>query len=316
MEGSEARPTVRMRWRERAVNGALVLVLVGSCVDAASGLGAGASDGGSRRSLLVDEAPELCRVASQRGGSLVDYRVLHHCRMRGARATSVALMLLVVALVFWILGDTAERYFCPVVKTLADRWNLAPATAGVTLLALGNGAPDVFASLAAATSSTRNPDESSIPTGDHAPPPPAPPGGGRDRERGDVRVLRRRRRGGARRRAVPGGPRAFPPRRPVLPRVYLRDGADRRGREGSRVKPRRFPRVTSYSSRTSRSREVRIAKENGTGTKKGRGSARRGDWANDDDDDDDDGNGNRTRDDEFGTVDERGFPGTPIGRLH
>ena len=72
-------------------------------------------------------------------------------RKRGARVTSVAVMCLVVALVFWILGDTAERYFCPVVRTLADRWNLAPATAGVTLLALGNGAPDVFASLAAFT---------------------------------------------------------------------------------------------------------------------------------------------------------------------
>jgi sodium/potassium/calcium exchanger 6 len=58
-------------------------------------------------------------------------------------------MCLVVALAFWILGDTAEGYFCPAVRTLADRWNLAPATAGVTLLALGNGAPDVFASLAA-----------------------------------------------------------------------------------------------------------------------------------------------------------------------
>ncbi len=182
MEGSEARLTVRRRWRGRLVNGALVLVLVGACVDAASGLRAeGGTPRGSRRSLLADEHPgarvaaaplsarpdpcagsvvdalgadacahvrSRCRVR----GSLVDYRVLRACvRTRGARVTSVAVMCLVVALVFWILGDTAERYFCPVVKTLADRWNLAPATAGVTLLALGNGAPDVFASLAAFT---------------------------------------------------------------------------------------------------------------------------------------------------------------------
>ena len=128
MEGSEARLTVRRRWRGWMVNGALVLVLVGACVDAVSGLHGG-TPGGSRRSLLADEAH--------------------------GRVTSVAVMCLVVALAFWILGDTAERYFCPVVRTLADRWNLAPATAGVTLLALGNGAPDVFASLAAFTRASR-----------------------------------------------------------------------------------------------------------------------------------------------------------------
>ena len=128
MEGWEARLTVRRRWRGWLVNGALVLVLVGACVDAASGLHGG-TPGGSRRSLLADEAH--------------------------GRVTSVAVMCLVVALAFWILGDTAERYFCPVVRTLADRWNLAPATAGVTLLALGNGAPDVFASLAAFTRASR-----------------------------------------------------------------------------------------------------------------------------------------------------------------
>ena len=128
MEGWEARLTVRRRWRGWLMNGALVLVLVGACVDAVSGLHGG-TPGGSRRSLLADEAH--------------------------GRVTSVAVMCLVVALAFWILGDTAERYFCPVVRTLADRWNLAPATAGVTLLALGNGAPDVFASLAAFTRASR-----------------------------------------------------------------------------------------------------------------------------------------------------------------
>ena len=242
MEGSEARLTVRRRWRGWLVNGALVLVLVGACVDAASGLRAeGGTPGGSRRSLLADEHPgarvaaaplsarpdpcagsvvdalgadacahvrSRCRVR----GSLVDYRVLRACmRMRGARVTSVAVMCLVVALVFWILGDTAERYFCPVVRTLADRWNLAPATAGVTLLALGNGAPDVFASLAAFTRGDDVFDDGETADGTTS----ATAGAtrdGRDRERGDVRV-----------RAVVGAVALVAAPFPVDPRPFRRD---------------------------------------------------------------------------------------------
>ena len=102
---------------------------------------------------VINAQPDACayvrtHCAVEPGESLVDYRVFVHCRAV-SRAQAVAVMCLVVALAFWILGDTAEGYFCPAVRTLADRWNLAPATAGVTLLALGNGAPDVFASLAA-----------------------------------------------------------------------------------------------------------------------------------------------------------------------
>ena len=184
MDGSEAweaRLASRRRWRGWLVGGAVRLVLVAACIDASQAAprihSRGHDDGGGSRALLnerghlanaallthpdpcagsvINAQPDACayvrtHCAVEPGESLVDYRVFHHCDAGPSRFTSsVAVMCLVVALAFWILGDTAEGYFCPAVRTLADRWNLAPATAGVTLLALGNGAPDVFASLAA-----------------------------------------------------------------------------------------------------------------------------------------------------------------------
>ena len=183
MDGSEAweaRLASRRRWRGWLVGGAVRLVLVAACIDAAQASPRIHSrihdDGAGSRALLnerghlanaallthpdpcagsvINAQPDACayvrtHCAVEPGESLVDYRVIHHCAGPSRFTSSVAVMCLVVALAFWILGDTAEGYFCPAVRTLADRWNLAPATAGVTLLALGNGAPDVFASLAA-----------------------------------------------------------------------------------------------------------------------------------------------------------------------
>lgn len=50
---------------------------------------------------------------------------------------------------FYLLGGTAERFFCPALSRISDALKMSPNIAGVTLLALGNGSPDIFSTIAA-----------------------------------------------------------------------------------------------------------------------------------------------------------------------
>lgn len=59
----------------------------------------------------------------------------------------VAALLIVIAM--WNLGSTADQYLSPALEAISDKLSCSESIAGVTLLALGNGAPDVFAAIAA-----------------------------------------------------------------------------------------------------------------------------------------------------------------------
>lgn len=51
------------------------------------------------------------------------------------------------------MGSTADEYLSPALEHMTISFGIPESLAGVTLLAFGNGAPDVFASIASATSS-------------------------------------------------------------------------------------------------------------------------------------------------------------------
>ncbi|KAK1410765.1 hypothetical protein QVD17_37304 [Tagetes erecta] len=86
---------------------------------------------------------------STHSNGLINYFSLHFCIFNQTQSFSIPFLTLFIILHFYILVKTAQDQFSVIVTNLSNHLNLSPTVGAVTLLALGNGAPDVFASLAA-----------------------------------------------------------------------------------------------------------------------------------------------------------------------
>ncbi|TMW62968.1 hypothetical protein Poli38472_005586 [Pythium oligandrum] len=94
--------------------------------------------------------------AAERNATLgpldIDYLYIHYCVFAGVPLASYAVLALWLCLLFFFLGCTADGYFSPTLASISEKLHVPYDVAGVTFLAFGNGAPDVFSSIAAYSS--------------------------------------------------------------------------------------------------------------------------------------------------------------------
>lgn len=136
-----------MTARSRMAQGGVSLARMPRSIDIYSG---GDNATSCHDAMNSPDACELVIDACGHGESLFDYYALHYCALGDAQWFSFILQILWLFYLFVALGVAAESFFCPALNVISTDLKLSENVAGVTLLALGNGAPDIFSTFTAA----------------------------------------------------------------------------------------------------------------------------------------------------------------------
>eukprot|EP01138_Halocafeteria_seosinensis_P001918 gb/GECG01001964.1/.p1 GENE.gb/GECG01001964.1/~~gb/GECG01001964.1/.p1 ORF type:complete len:905 (+),score=69.08 gb/GECG01001964.1/:1-2715(+) len=84
-----------------------------------------------------------------RVSGFINYLMIYECWWDEVQPLVWICYILWLIFLLYMLGNTADAFFCPALEVIVDILKVSPDIAGVTFLSFGNGAPDVFSSLAA-----------------------------------------------------------------------------------------------------------------------------------------------------------------------
>ncbi|XP_062507506.1 uncharacterized protein LOC134183932 [Corticium candelabrum] len=101
------------------------------------------------RSGEFNSSCEFVKMECSDIAALVDYLSFIVCDYPRYKWFTYSVLILWLMYLISLLATTADYFFVPPLNLLAQKLKLSPSVAGITLLALGNGAPDVFAAYAA-----------------------------------------------------------------------------------------------------------------------------------------------------------------------
>lgn len=102
--------------------------------------------------LVLIPSDTLCSFVRQNCSShvpaaLFNYLVFYYCDMSSSIYQLVTVWVcffLWSCALFYLLGALSKEHFCPILDTVSSGLRMSPELAGITFLALGNGATDVF----------------------------------------------------------------------------------------------------------------------------------------------------------------------------
>jgi len=99
--------------------------------------------------LINKTLSEICQISKDCDYDYFNLYDLHYCKFEGKLYFTLPILIILCLICFYLLSDTANKYLSTALTNISERLNLSQNLAGVTILAFGNGAPDVIASIVA-----------------------------------------------------------------------------------------------------------------------------------------------------------------------
>ena len=83
------------------------------------------------------------------GSGIFNQWFFNYCAFNETLWQTMVIGVLIIALCFYILQTTADKWLTPLLKNLSTKLKLPETVAGVTLIAFANGAPDIVTAISA-----------------------------------------------------------------------------------------------------------------------------------------------------------------------